>query len=106
MRASLDRLTTSRHRAEKLLHRIRAKYLEMPGLRLTLKQVQRPWGLDEGTCARSLDVLVEAKFLVQTDRGMCVRLTEGPAAHPPLRMAKTSLDSCDERSQISGILDR
>ena len=81
----------SPHRAEKLLYRIRAEYLEMPGLRLTLKQAQRLLGLDEGTCARSLDVLVEAKFLVQTDRGY-VRLTEGPAAHPPLRMAKTSLD--------------
>lgn len=92
MRESLDRSTMSPHRAEKLLHRIRAEYLEMPGLRLTLKQAQRLWGLDEGTCARSLDVLVEAKFLVQTDRGMYVRLTEGPAAHTPLRMAKTSLD--------------
>ena len=30
-----------------LLGRIRGEYLEMPGLKLTLAQAQRLWGLDQ-----------------------------------------------------------
>lgn len=77
---------------EQLLHRICAEYLEMPGLCLTLKQAQRLWGLDEDTCVRSLEVLVEARFLVRGDRGAYARLTEGSSGLPSLRMAKASLD--------------
>jgi len=46
-----------------LLDRIRAEYLEMPGMRLTLKQVQRLCGVDGLTCQIVLDSLVEVKFL-------------------------------------------
>lgn len=76
---------------EPILQRIRGEYLEMPGLQLTVKQARRLWGLDEETCARSLDLLVENGFLVRTGRDSYVRLSEGPVAQPTLRMVKASI---------------
>jgi hypothetical protein len=52
-----------------LLERIRAEYMEMPGLTLTAAQAQRLWGLDGTTCRAALDALVEAGFLSRTDAG-------------------------------------
>lgn len=60
-----------------MLRRVRGEYLEMPGLRLTRRQAQRLWGLDEHTCAQLLDSLTEAKFLHRTDDGTYGRLTDG-----------------------------
>lgn len=80
------------HLSEPTLQRICAEYLEMPGLQLTIRQAQRLWGLDEETCARSLEFLVESRFLVRTSRNLYARLTEGSIATPALRMAKASLD--------------
>jgi hypothetical protein len=60
-----------------LLDRIRAEYLEMPGMRLTLKQVQRLCGVDGVTCQIVLDSLVEVKFLCLKSDGAYARLTEG-----------------------------
>ena len=74
---------------EQMLHRICSEYVEMPGLRLTRRQAQRLWGLDEDTCAKALQVLVDAEFLRQTD-GMYQRLTAGPIDFPRLRMARAS----------------
>jgi len=71
-----------------MLCRIRSEYLEMPGLRLTRRQAQRLWGLDEHTCAQLLDSLTEAEFLHRKDDGTYARLTDGAVAEPPLRMAK------------------
>jgi hypothetical protein len=82
--------------SEPTLQRICAEYLEMPGLQLTLQQAQRLWGLDEPTCARALEYLVENRFLVRTSRNMYARLTEGSIAMP-LRMAKASLDPARDR---------
>ena len=84
--------------SELTLQRICAEYLEMPGLQLTLKQAQRLWGLDEDTCARSLEFLVETRFLIRTNRDLYARLTEGSTAIPALRMAKARLD----RSRAGG----
>jgi hypothetical protein len=52
------------------LNRVRGEYLEMPGLRLSLAQAERFWSLDCGTCARVLDALVKARFLVVTSEGL------------------------------------
>src|SRR5262245_21451416 len=41
-----------------LLKRIRAEYLEMPGLRLTLEQAQRLCGVERTLCKAVLDELV------------------------------------------------
>lgn len=76
---------------EPILQRICGEYLEMPGMQLTLKQAQRLWGLDEETCARSLDFLVEHGFLARTGRDSYARLTEGSIALPIFRMAKASI---------------
>ena len=76
---------------EQMLDRICSEYIEMPGLRLTRQQAQRLWGLDEDTCCKALELLVEAKFLSKTN-GMYQRLTEGAIALPRLRMARAQLE--------------
>jgi hypothetical protein len=53
-----------------LLRRIRAEYLEMPGLRLTAPQAQRLFGLEAKTCDAVLVTLLDAKFLVRTHTGL------------------------------------
>ena len=62
---------------EQLLRRIRSEYLEMPGLKLTCRQAQRLWGLDEQTCAEALNSLAEAKFLRRKENGTYARLFDG-----------------------------
>ena len=56
-----------------LVGRIRSEFLEMPGLRLTVNQASRLWGLDEGACRRVIDVLIGASFLRWTPAGMVAR---------------------------------
>ena len=63
---------------DRLLHRVRAEYREMPGLRLTLAQAARLWGVDRATCVGLLDVLVKAGFLVRRADGGYVRSDAGP----------------------------
>ena len=83
--------------SDQMLHRIFSEYLEMPGLRLTRPQAQRLWGLDEETCARSLECLVDAGFLVRTNVGTYARLTDGATTFPRLPMAKGQLDRVKHR---------
>jgi len=56
-----------------LVGRIRAEFLEMPGLRLTVTQASRLWGLDEGACRRVIDALIDASFLRWTPSGSVAR---------------------------------
>ena len=42
---------------------IRAEYLEMPGLRLTLSQAVRMWNTSPQSCVEILDGLVQVGFL-------------------------------------------
>jgi hypothetical protein len=49
----------------------------MPGLRLTRRQAQRLFGLDEHACVRVLDDLVSQNFLLCRPDGFYVRTTEG-----------------------------
>jgi len=60
-----------------LLERIRAEFLEMPGLRLTNAQIQRLCGLETTQCALVLDSLVREKFLCRRPDGAYTRLTDG-----------------------------
>ena len=53
-----------------LLCRIRAEYLEMPGLQLTAPQARCLFGLDSETWDAVLTALVDAKFLSRTNNGM------------------------------------
>lgn len=58
---------------ESVLPRIRAEYLEMPGLRLNAAQAQRLWGLDSAACEDVLTALYDAKFLRRLGDGTFVR---------------------------------
>ncbi len=53
--------------------RIRAEYLESPGLRLTKRQAQRLWGMDRETCEQVLDHMVRSQFLRRRDDDTYVR---------------------------------
>lgn len=55
------------------IHLVRAEYLEIPGLHLTRKQVQRLWNLDDVTCGALLEALVDVQFLRCTRSGAYVR---------------------------------
>jgi hypothetical protein len=48
---------------EDLLERVRAEFIEQPGLRLTEAQAARLWHLDQTTCTRVLSTLTEGAFL-------------------------------------------
>ena len=56
-----------------LVGRIRSEFLEMPGLRLTVTQASRLWGLDEGSCRHVIDVLIGSAFLRWTTNGTVAR---------------------------------
>ena len=58
-----------------LSERIRAEYLEMPGMILTTDQVSRLCGLERSACQTVLDALVDAQFLILKSNGTYVRRT-------------------------------
>jgi hypothetical protein len=64
------------------LGRIRAEYLEMPGLRLTPEQAQRLCGVERALCQTVLDALVAEKFLCVKPDGHYARLTDGEISRP------------------------
>ena len=74
---------------QRVLERLRSEYLEMPGMKLRIEQVQRLCGIEPTTCKLVLDALVKAKFLCLRSDGTYVRLTEGNSAPP--RQAKAAL---------------
>jgi hypothetical protein len=63
------------------LKRIRAEYLEMPGLRLTLEQAERLLGVERALCKMLLDALVDEKFLCVRSNGAYARMTDGEIAY-------------------------
>jgi hypothetical protein len=69
-----------------IVERLRAEFLEMPGLRLTAQQLHRLCGVDQDTCRVVLDVLVSEKFLCAKPDGTYARLTDGVVSRP--RQAK------------------
>jgi len=72
----------------RLMRRIWAEFMEMPGLTLTEAQAQRLWALDARTCADLLASLVGLEFLTYGSDGRYRRLTEGRDSRTPARMAK------------------
>lgn len=54
---------------QQVLERIRAEYLEMPGLNLKADQVQRLCGVERELCKNVLDALVNANFLRRKSDG-------------------------------------
>ena len=55
------------------LRLIQAEYLEMPGLTLTKRQVQRLWKLEPHMCDVLLDALMATEFLKKTHEEKYVR---------------------------------
>ena len=66
-----------------IIARVRAEYLEMPGLQLKAEQVQRLCGIERMMCKVALDSLVESKFLWMKPDGQYARLTEGYSSRLP-----------------------
>ena len=58
---------------DSLVDRIRAEYIEQPGLRLTEAQASRLWRLDERTTRYALAELTTAEFLSRSDDGRYAR---------------------------------
>jgi Fic family protein len=58
--------------SEALLWGVRAEFLEMPGLKLTLAQAQRLWGVDRETCEAVIEELTACRFLATTRDGAFV----------------------------------
>ena len=54
--------------------RVRAEFIEMPGLRLTLPQASRLWGLEPSACRDVIEVLVRSAFLRWTAAGAVARV--------------------------------
>jgi hypothetical protein len=70
---------------EDVLNHLRAEYLEMPGLRLKIDQVQRLCGIERTICQLALDSLLESNFLCLKPNGAYARATDGvdhPRPHP------------------------
>ena len=66
-----------------MLDRIRAEYLEMPGLRLTPDQARRLCGVERALCQTVLDALVHEKFLCVSADGAYARVTDGTDSPRP-----------------------
>jgi hypothetical protein len=58
---------------EEALQRVRADFLEMPGLRLTEAQARRLWALDPEVCSAVLAELVASRFLMHSRNESFVR---------------------------------
>jgi hypothetical protein len=78
-----------------LLCRIRAEYLEMPGLQLTAPQARCLFGLDSETWDAVLAALVDAKFLSRTPNGMFAIASDTGAATG--RTSRIGVDSRDTK---------
>ena len=58
--------TTLTERVSKeLARRVHGEFMEMPGLRLNVRQAERLWGLDAPECEAVLDTLVERGVLTR-----------------------------------------
>ena len=62
-----------------LVNRVRAEFVEMPGLELTLPQAGRLWNLGPDDCRLVLDTLADAGFLKWTQRRTVVRTGREPS---------------------------
>lgn len=56
-----------------LVGRVRADFIEVPGLELTLPQAVRLWNMGADDCRYVIDALVDAGFLRWTTRRTIVR---------------------------------
>jgi len=52
-----------------LVQRIREEFEEAPGLKVTVREAARFWGLDEETCGQVLARLLDVGFLARSGDG-------------------------------------
>lgn len=76
--------------ASEVLQRIRAEYIEMPGLSLTVNQVERLCGIERRVCELALKTLVAAGFLSVRPDGAYGRFCDPDISRS--RPAKASLE--------------
>jgi hypothetical protein len=74
---AISRVAPKSGRHQRLMRRIRAEFLEMPGLCLTMPQARRLWSLDTRECEAVLNALVDARFLRRNARGLFVLFSRG-----------------------------
>ena len=86
--AATDHSAPRDSRDDKLKLRIRAEFIEMPGLSVTCQQAQRLWGMDRDTCSRLIASLVDEGFLAPTAR-WDAGFAQAPCVR--FRMAKADL---------------
>ena len=53
--------------------RVRAEFVEMPGLTLTVRQASRLFGIDQDVCHQVVDRLVRTEFLRWAAGGVVAR---------------------------------
>ena len=56
-----------------LLQRVKAEFMEMPGLTLTYDQAVKLWACHPAVCREVLETLVASRFLARTRRAAFVR---------------------------------
>jgi len=77
---------------EDTIQRVRAEYVEMPGIQLKTEQLQRLFGIDRAMCQVVLDTLVDAQFLCVKPDGHYGRATDGPIrVRPPKAVLRTDM---------------
>jgi hypothetical protein len=57
---------------------IQAEYAEMPGLRMTSRQVRRVWSLSTEVCQEALTSLTRSGFLIENRDSSYVKATRVP----------------------------
>ena len=85
-----------------VLQRIRAEYLEMPGLTLMPEQVQRLCGVDRSLCQTALATLVESGFLSVRGNGAYVRLRDSDLSRATAAKARLEPSILAPTSRIGG----
>ena len=68
--------------SRRAIDRLRAEFLEMPGLRLTSAQIQRLSGMEPDICGSALTSLLEEGFLCAKPDGTFARLTDRDVSRP------------------------
>ena len=63
-------------RMQDIMTLIQMEYLEMPDLKLTMRQARRLFGLPEDLCDMALESLVSIGFLARTRDGAFLRRSE------------------------------
>jgi hypothetical protein len=77
--------------------RIRAEYLEMPGLRMKADQIQTLCDIEHTICALVLDSLVTSGFLYVTTDGYYARASDGVSGSPAKHRPRSTTSSAPSR---------